>query len=713
MKRTKVQGRGVVCGVGGFGLAVWLLPAWLFACGPWFPNTILEDPGCALRTMPEADFAAELDLLQRELLRSGTLGRTNWPASAFACDDPDEETILADLSDLETALGPAPASAGTRAASMADYEVFRVCLVQLDGVNMTGIPGPLPDLEPPAGLPKEFELYARGAVAYRRHDLPTARRYWIELLALPPAERRFRSVWGAYMLGRSWQEEQPVRAVDCFRMARNLAAASCHDSLGLARASLGWEARAELARQSYESAALLYLTQYAAGNGNASWSLCHVARGLVTREDYRFPEFAASPVLRSLITAYLVSRVRSPEEDQALPAGESADHWLAAVREAGVRNLAGADRLAWLAYRRGQPEVAQRWLDCAPPHSITTRWLTAKLLLRQGRRKEAEALLDGVTRDIDAAPRDTLPSFAATDVSAGDWPASLPAGELAALLMSDGRYRDAFDLLVRHGWKTDAVYVGERVLTLDELRGYVDENFPAAETTSKPGLQSRGDEVRDRAAEVATTLRYLLARRLARAGELSASIGYFPSPWRGWMEEYQRKLAIGRDARFAVATRAAALWRAARIARARGMDLFGTEVSPDWRLYGGAYELGYVEDRLSTNQDRAAFVGTDEVARVERHAPRIGKRYHYRYLAADLAWEAVGLMPDRSPLTARMLCEAGSWLKDRDPTSADRFYKALARRCGTTALGQEARQKRWFPRAPEGDAPLFPPLAGD
>ena len=58
-------------------------------------------------------------------------------------------------------------------------------------------------------------------------------------------------------------------------------------------------------------------------------------------------------------------------------------------------------------------------------------------------------------------------------------------------------------------------------------------------------------------------------------------------------------------------------------------------------------------------------------------------------------------MPDNSDDTARALIEAGSWLKARDPKAADRFYKALVRRCGTTDLGRRADQLRWFPPLPK------------
>jgi len=54
-------------------------------------------------------------------------------------------------------------------------------------------------------------------------------------------------------------------------------------------------------------------------------------------------------------------------------------------------------------------------------------------------------------------------------------------------------------------------------------------------------------------------------------------------------------------------------------------------------------------------------------------------------------------MPNETPETARILCQAGTWLKITNPKAADRFYKALVSRCGKTLLGQRATELRWFP----------------
>ena len=89
----------------------------------------------------------------------------------------------------------------------------------------------------------------------------------------------------------------------------------------------------------------------------------------------------------------------------------------------------------------------------------------------------------------------------------------------------------------------------------------------------------------------------------------------------------------------------------------------------------------------------------DEKKRVLASAPVPDKRFHYRYVASDLFWKAAALLPDNDEHTARMLFEGGTCLKDRDPESADKFYKALVRRCGNLSIGKQADRQRWFPES--------------
>jgi hypothetical protein len=72
------------------------------------------------------------------------------------------------------------------------------------------------------------------------------------------------------------------------------------------------------------------------------------------------------------------------------------------------------------------------------------------------------------------------------------------------------------------------------------------------------------------------------------------------------------------------------------------------------------------------------------------------RRFHYRHVAAGLAWKAALLMPDGAEETADVLNTAGCWLKNKDEKAADRFYQAIERRCSKTEIGKEAVKKHWF-----------------
>jgi len=369
---------------------------------------------------------------------------------------------------------------------------------------------------------------------------------------------------------------------------------------------------------------------------------------------------ARHPLLRDVITLYLAARGGSFVEE---PPPAAAAAWLDAVEIAGARELARADLLAWAAYQGGDFVGAARWLARARERSAAAQWLHAKLLLRDGQSGAAAAMLARAVRQFPRAQE--WPSVSDTHFG-DDWNVGAEMGastsfdqargELAALQLGRGDYRDALDLLLRAGYWTDAAHVAERVMRVEELIAFV------AETPDR-------------------RLRYLLARRLGRLGRHAEARRYLPEELRPQLDELAAALAT-RDA--------ASLWSAARILRYHGMELVGTELAPDWHVHDGAYDWGFDDEH------RLAPAAAD----VEPHA-----RFHYRYRAAALAWEAAQLMPDNTDATASVLCEAGTWLKIRDPQAADRFYKALVRRCGRTDLGRAADTLRWFPRLADTAAP--------
>ena len=585
-----------------------------FACGPFFPNTVLDHPSETLHSAPIASFARELEPLRI-------------PTNLRAVDC---ETIDAAHDDL-------------RAAEL--------------------------NSQPLA----EFNDYQRGADLWHAGNTNAASSVWMTLLKRPAGERRYRSTWATFMLGKSYLATNPAKSIPWFHRTRELAGAGFYDTLGLAASSLGWEAQAELRQNHLDRATALYLQQLASGDSTAVASLRIVAEQVLKSDLNRS---VRDNNIRRVVTAYIISHEQPPEAARA---------WLNAIEATGTIQLTGADRLAWAAYQIGDPALAARWLKCAPTDSPIAQWLRVKLLLRAGQLNEATAVLANIVRQFPQA--DDWPS---ARLRGEDWledehttPQPV-AAELAVLQMSRGQFTDALDLLLRNDYWWDAAYVAERVLTADELKHYVDQRWSQSSwTVSRDGKFDPGGEIR-----------WLLARRLARLGRFEEARPYYAWRFQQEFDKYVTALRTGHDAGKSAAERAAALWEAAQKTRWWGMTLLSTEGEPDCHDVDGFYEASLsISNRFaSTNLVTAA-----ERQRAAQPPAGINMRFHYRHLAANLAWDAAELMPDESTATARVLCEAGTWLKDRDPQAADRFYKALVKRCGTTELGKAADKKRWFP----------------
>ena len=147
------------------------------ACGPEFPNSYLAAPDAEILASPEGSFAQEiarLPLPAFPLPKAVEVSRSGQEAI---------DTILQDIADMRLALDGLKLPAD-RAKEIVDaYQKARVRL-----------------LPAPAGLPEEFARYYAGAVAWHNGRPGDARTAWTSVLALPETERRFRSVWAAYML---------------------------------------------------------------------------------------------------------------------------------------------------------------------------------------------------------------------------------------------------------------------------------------------------------------------------------------------------------------------------------------------------------------------------------------------------------------------------------------------------------------------------------
>lgn len=697
-----------------------LAAAQVHACGPDFPNNLLDSGDYAVLVAPTVRFGEELERMQ--------LVQTRWRAVITTNDYP-QETADAELADLTAAL---------KKIKTSPEETLRICdahRVQRERLRKyvtdyeqwqstagwiwdehgsrrpgdpVGEPPKLPTIVLVPGLPEEFADYFNGACEWRNpaiEDKAKARTAWKRLLARPEAERKFKSTWAAYMLGKSWEEAEPEKAVAYFQQVRELAKRGFIDSPGLATASLGWEARMHLNQSRHQQAIHLYLEQLAAGDGSAIESLRETAASVLGDPD-ALRELAKDTRSQKVITAYLVSwrgafwsdRYAGSDGGDEIAAG-----WLSAVESAGVEDVDSAEKLALAAYQAGAFEVAKRWIKRAPTAPLT-QWLQVKMLLRDGKVAAAATLLAKVSGSFPLeSPGTNAPTSLADNLFvpfAGEKRETLLGvgahvlGELGVLRLACHQYTESLDALLHSGSWGDAAYVAERVLTLDELKAYVEQRWPVP----KAGTNDSGKTDEAFPPTPGESLRYLLARRLTRELRGAEAREYYPAQWRPKFDELVATLIEGWDETRYSAERASALFSAAYIARTNGMELLGTEVGPDWFIHGGNFEHGVTVEGRTNENFKIVPASKDELRRAFAHKADPEARFHYRYQAAFLAWEAAKLMPDNSDETAFVLWQAGEWLKQRDPLTADGFYKTLVRRCRQTEIGAAADRIRWFPQ---------------
>lgn len=712
----------------------------VIACGPFFPNHLLDAGDQALLAAPLADFERELQrmrlvesrFLAVPLLQMGSMESRGFSGSAGSRrGDFATQTLDAELHDLTAALKQKGLpeekieeicqAHQTERAKLKDYVAAHERWEQSgkwhwdeNGRRRNEPNGPapkFPKIEFVELLPAEFADYLEGASAWHNPalvDKGMAREAWERLLARPAAERKFKSTWAAFMLAKSWDKEEPEKAVEYFRQVRELVRRGFVDSLGLAASSLGWEARIHYQRKDHASAIKLYLEQLATGDSTATASLSLVGAAALSDSE-SLTALAADARTRQFITAYLISVQDSSRrhgadmirQDTGITLG-----WLSAVEAQGVTDVESAEKLALAAYQSGAYELAQRWIKRAP-NSPFAQWLQAKLLLRAGKVDEAAELLVRVSRSFPTEfPGTNAPTIFAESLSVEvneEYHERIPVGrqvlgELGVLRLARREYIQALDALLRSGYWMDAAYVAERVLTVDELKAYVDRAWPAARRDEQIETDAHGAGESVESAKAREQIRYLLARRLARQSQGDVARDYFPPELRADIETLVQALNTGWNESLPAEQRAKSLVEAAALARFKGLELLGTELEPDWHYHGGNFTDGVtVAQREELGEKQAIVASEDELRRAQSHQPDPALRFHYRYQAAFLAWEAAKLMPDNSDETARVLCRAGSWIKYLDPPTADLFYKALVRRCRKTAIGEQADRMRWFP----------------
>jgi hypothetical protein len=710
-----------------------------FACGPDFPNNLLNGGDQAVLQAPVADFQRELERMK--------LANTKLRAVPLDAGQKFyEQSTELEMNDLAAALKREKISREQSVVIMQSHLAQRMKLNSYlksrsewehlfcgytnddNGVYHelpnTNLPPIFPDPAVTPGLPREFALYFQGVISWQKGEPWPASEFWEQLLALPPSQRHFKSTWAAFMIAKyyenstnDWTDQEAVKYLELVRTLRKSGFA---DSSGLATASIGEEAKIYLRQNNFEHAIELYLEQYAAGDDSAAQSLRVTAARAVAETNFpssQLKALALNSHSRRVITAYLISRqpYTDRQEAESIPEAKQffdrTTAWLEAVEVADVKDVECAGQLALAAYQASQMKIAQRWINRAGGEPVA-QWLQAKLFMRAGKVSEAAKLLAKLSRIF---PQELPGTNAASTLAESLFlnvaeynPDRIAIGrqalgELGVLHLTRREYAESLDALLRSGYWVDAAYVAERVLTTDELKKYVDQNWSAARLKTSAQFENDYDWRFD-SIKPGERLRWLLARRLAREDRFAEARSYFPGVWRTQLDLFTDKIHVGHDEKNPALPRAMAVFAASRMMRTNGIELFGTELQPDWFVEGGDFQVGVTwQDRASNSADKTINVASnDEVGRAVRHGVEPDKRWHYRELAlrmryqvADIAWDAAQTMPDNSDDTARFLCTAAAWTSDKG--TADKFYTALVERCGRTLIGQQADKLRWFP----------------
>jgi hypothetical protein len=504
--------------------------------------------------------------------------------------------------------------------------------------------------EEPAGVrerggPRERELYEAGAVAFHKHDVDAARAAFTALLQLPPDERRQRSTWAAFMLGRLGETAR-------FAEVRALASEGFVDELGLAAASLGEEARVYLPGQAPagstvvadDATAITLYARQARVDPAGAISLLQVARTVIDEGGERLAKLAATPIGQRLLALYAATRAieRPNNTNRLLDVLAALDH------------VDWADQLAAALYRHGRVDEAARAVQQSPDTPLGT-WVRAKLALRAGNTDEALALLAKAAAAFPAVPYQ--PS--AFDPGYGIIHGRVRVvGELGVLALSRRDYAFALERFLEDDvWWHDAAHVAEQVLTIEELIAFLAEH-PAQAAPRHP--RKVGEESIER-----PSLRSLLARRLVRADRLDEAVTWIDDPV--VLATLQQQIALRADTFADTAhlprhlRHAANLAMEAKLVRTAGLQLMGSELAPDWAIYAGMYEPYLPVDDDGNPlppQPPSPLMSNNEQQRVSASAVVPQARFHYRLKAMKLLEQAADLVPPRSQAFAALLCQA-------------------------------------------------------
>ncbi len=627
------------------------------SCGPDFPLQLLSERGTHLQNLPEPEFAV--------LVRQLASLPASWPQpeKTFQSQyDYQTDRLVSSTEQAEQQLLPAE-----------DAKLVATMRQQPDAAAA---------LQAGKDLSDELRFYTAGAVVFSK-DPKAAATLFQQVLALPATAQQQRRSWALYSLARLQAETAPEQAIQLWQKLRAEVAAGLADPLQLAVASLGEEARLLLAKQQWQQAIGLYATQ-AHYDASGYASLLQLSRQLLAKPDAELQPLLQQPAVSRLLSIYLLTQLSGLQYS----APQQLTRLLQLLQQTPDIQLANALELATISYQQGQYDNAAILLKQAADSPLKW-WLSAKLALRSNDLTAAAAAYAKASKAFPTA----LPAPAKAPEYQYDEAFSRQISrkqlqtqcrveaEAGVLALQRGEYLQAMRLLYQAGaefWQ-DTAYIAERVLTTAELQQFVDAEVPTGQAKADSQWSWFGDT------EPNTLLRQLLARRLLREGQTDMALRYFVEPkLQQLAQQYQQlqqksranalqqqleRLGLYLQLDLGQLGRADALFQLARLTRQHGLELLGYELAPDYQVFYGQFEF------YQTDTPPLWPIPAAEQQRLTQTAPVPDKRFHYRYVAADLAAQSAELWPQNSQAYAASLCAATTWLINRDPEVAQQYYR--------------------------------------
>lgn len=604
--------------------------------------------------------------------------------------------------------------------------------------------------------PLELSLYLASLETDSHEAIPLCER----ILALPPDQRRNLTAVAHYRAGRllmkvtNWEQLNAERAQSRMQAIRSHLHAAKQavkdgypDICLLSRQCDGWiaysqsmiapaETLEKLGLADFGQALRTYLAMEQREEASGQSSALHLIAKLA--RDNAFAACAKDPDLRRLMTIFICSgggEFRTERHLSQSTTDSYARSWVAALEATGVSAEEDALRIANLQYSAGEWDKCAETLRRLPTDDPMAALLRSRLSLRHQDVPAAIASLQpaihhGGLRALSeymssASSRDYVESYdyylQAESDDKESWTARV-RGELGVLHLKNQEYVEAMGAFYYSCNERDAAYVGECLLTLDELKQAVDQSWHRPLMRPGSPFENNG-----RFVPVRYEVRHLLARRLFRAGRWEEALPYFPDDVRGKARRYVELRRQAERWHFNRIARADAYWRAALIMAKEGDSLIHSDFGHYWSPSGSWYvrdleveQTGWHEKpdlpklRLETNDWKVpntyAAPSDDERKRARNWIKlNLDKPdYSHRiasYAAVELIMKAVSYLPDNDLRGSQMLQYAGDILKYVDPKAANPAYRTLAIRFRKTPLGNHAWNRHWFSHDDGSDDP--------